>query len=313
MRIFVAGATGAVGQNLLPMLVAAGHEVIGSTRSPSKAAAIERTGAEVVVMDGLDRESVRRAIGESTPNVVVHQMTSLAALKSMKKFDQEFATTNRLRSEGTDLLLAAAEESGVERFIAQSFTGWTNERSGSLIKDESDPLDPTPTQPSRETLAAIRHVEQVVPAAALEGLVLRYGLFYGPGTSIAPGGDTLEAIRKRRVPIIGDGAGLSSFIHTYDAATATARAIDHGAPGLYNIVDDEPAASSVWLPYVAEVLGVKPPMRVPTWLGRAAAGEHVVSMMTLARGSSNAKAKRDLDWQLKYPSWRDGFQASLAT
>jgi len=304
MRVFVAGATGAVGQHLVPALVAAGHQVTATTRSAAKAAALEGTGATAAVVDGLDRAAVRAAVEAAEPDVIMHQMTALTNLKGVRdfrRFDQSFAATNELRTRGTDYLLEAAQATGVQRFIAQSYIGWNNERTGTLVKTEADPLDPAPIAVTTQTMAAIKHVEDVVPKAG--GIVLRYGSFYGPGASMA----MLDAVRKRQMPVIGTGAGVWSFTEIGDAASAAVAAISHGAPGIYNIVDDEPAPVAEWLPYLARCLDAKRPMKVPVWLGRLLAGEVIVAQMTQVRGSSNAKARRDLGWAPAYPSWRDGF------
>jgi 2-alkyl-3-oxoalkanoate reductase len=307
MRIFVAGAAGAIGQHLLPQLTAQGHQVTATTRSPAKLELLRGLGAEPLVVDGLDAAAVGEAVARSEPEVVVHQMTSLAGVLSLRRFDKEFAATNRLRTDGTDHLLAAAAAAGARRFIAQSYTGWPNVRAGGPVKSEDDPLDPAPPAAQRESLAAISRLERVVPSAApMQGIVLRYGSLYGPGASDA----VFSLIRKRRVPIIGDGAGIWSFLHVYDAATATVAALDRGEPGVYNIVDDEPASVAEWLPFLAQAVGAKAPRRLPAWLGRLAAGEVVVSMMTQIRGSSNAKAKRELGWRPAWPSWRQGFTAT---
>ena len=309
MKVFVAGAAGAIGRQILPQLAAQGHQVTATTRSPGKAAILRELGAEPVVVDGLDAVAVGEAVARAEPEVVIHQMTSLAGSFNLRNFDKMFAVTNQLRTEGTDHLLAAAVAAGVRRFVAQSYTGWSNMRSGGPVKTEDDPLDPSPPAMQRESLAAIRHVERVVPAASpLQGIVLRYGSFYGPGAS----DDFVDLIRKRRVPVIGDGAGIWSFLHIRDAAAATIAALEHGAPGVYNVVDDEPASVAEWLPYVARAVGAKAPRRVPVWLGRLAAGEVGVSMMTQIRGSSNAKAKRELGWSPAWPSWREGFSRGLA-
>jgi nucleoside-diphosphate-sugar epimerase len=309
MRVFVAGAAGAIGQQLLPQLVAQGHQVTAATRSPAKAGRLRELGAEPAVVDGLDAMAVGEAVARAEPDVVVHQMTALAGAFDLRHFDRTFAVTNQLRIQGTDHLLAAAAAAGVRRFIAQSYTGWTNIREGGPVKTEDDPLDPDPPAAQREALAAIRHLEQVVLGAApIEGIVLRYGSFYGPGASDA----LVGPIRKRRVPIIGDGAGVWSFLHVSDAAAATVAALERGRPGAYNVVDDDPATVAEWLPFVAQAVGAKPPRRVPVWLGRLAAGEVGVSMMTQIRGSSNALAKRELGWQPAWPSWRQGFSRGLA-
>jgi 2-alkyl-3-oxoalkanoate reductase len=311
MRVFVAGATGAVGKRLVPALVTAGHDVVGTTRSAAKADQIRDAGAEPVVLDVLDADAVYAAVAEARPEVVVHQATSLSAMgTNLRKFDAYFAQTNRLWREGTDHLLAAARDAGVRRIIVQSYTGWPNARVGGPVKTEDDPLDPDPPKACRQTLAAHRYVGETVPAAeGIEGIVLRYGAFYGPGTSLWPGGAHVEAIRKRRFPIIGAGTGVWSLVHIDDVATATVAAAERGAPGVYNIVDDEPAPVADWLPYLAETVGAKPPRHVPIWLGRLAGGDFAVSIMNEIRGSSNAKAKRELGWQPKYSSWREGFKS----
>jgi 2-alkyl-3-oxoalkanoate reductase len=303
MRVFVAGGTGVIGQYLVPGLISAGHEVTASTRSALKANQLKNQGATPVVVDGLDREGVIKAVTTAQPEVIIHQMTSLTSLKGFRHFDKDFAVTNELRSKGTDYLLDAAAQAGTRRFIAQSFVGWTNGWSGSQIKTETDPLDPHPLAVTTNSLAAIRHVEEVVPDTATEGLVLRYGVLYGHGASEA----MLEAVRKRQLPLIGGGTGTWSFTEVTDAASATVAAVTRGAPGIYNVVDDDPAPVSQWLPYLASSLGAKPPMRAPAWLGRLLGGEMTVAMMTELRGASNEKAKRELGWTPAYPSWRDGF------
>ncbi|MFH5824297.1 NAD-dependent epimerase/dehydratase family protein [Georgenia sp. AZ-5] len=313
MRIFLAGATGALGRRLVPQLREAGHDVVGTTTSPAKVESLSRAGVVPVLMDGLDGAAVRRAVLEARPDVVVHQFTALARMGTPRHLDKAFALTNRLRTEGLDHLLAAAREAGAGRIVAQSFTGWTNERAGGPVKDETDPLDPHPAATSRATLAAIRHLEETVTAAeGIDGLALRYGALYGPGTGIAPGGELLEALRARRFPLIGGGTGIFSFVHVDDAAAATVLALDRGGPGVYNIVDDEPAPVREWLPYAADVIGARRPVPVPAWLARPLAGEHVVSMMTVARGSSNAKARRELGWAPGHRTWREGFRVALA-
>ncbi|HYJ67503.1 MAG TPA: NAD(P)-dependent oxidoreductase [Nocardioidaceae bacterium] len=313
MRVFVAGATGAVGRRLIPALVEAGHDVIGTTRSAAKVDQVRAGGAEAVVVDVLDADAARAAVTEAKPDAVVHQATALASMgTNLRKFDAEFALTNRLRTEGTDHLLAAARDVGAQRFVVQSFTGWPNIREGSSVKTEDDPLDPDPPAACRETLAGIRYLDKTVPAAeGIDSLVLRYGGFYGPGTSLWDDGVHVAMVRKRRFPIVGTGAGVWSFVHMDDVASATVAGVERAAPGVYNIVDDDPAPVAEWLPYLAEVLGAKPPRRVPSWLGKLAGGSFAVSMMEQVRGSSNAKAKRELGWQPAYPSWRQGF-AELA-
>ena len=312
MKIFVAGATGVVGRQLVPMLVARGHEVTAMTRSPGKDASLRAIGATAVaVADGLDRESVLRAVTRSKPEVVVHQLTALAGTSDFKNFDRSFALTNQLRTEGTDHLLEGARAAGARRFVAQSYTGWPFAREGGPVKTEDDPLDPDPPARMRQTLEAIRHVEAVAQAAGIEGLALRYAGFYGPGTSVSPDGEIVAAVRKRKLPIVGSGAGVWSFIHIEDAAAATLAAIEGGAPGVYNIADDDPAPVSVWLPALAAAVGAKPPMRVPAWLAWPLAGAAGISMMTRIRGASNAKARREFSWELRYPSWRQGFRTGL--
>lgn len=312
MRVLLAGATGALGSSLLPMLLQAGHDVVGTTSTHAHLDGLRRAGAEPVLMDGLDAVSVTRAVTDARPDVVIHQLTALKGLTNLKKFDREFAVTNRLRTEGTDHLLAAAQESGAKRFVAQSFTGWTNPRTGGPVKTESAGLDPRPTAASRQTLAAIRHVEDVVVnAPGLTGIVLRYGGFYGPGTGISTGGDMLQMVHRRKLPVVGDGTGVWSLIHIEDAARATLQAVDHGDAGVYNVVDDDPAPVSEWLPALATAIGARPPRRIPVWLARLLVGEHGVSLMTQLRGSSNAKAKGELDWQPRYRSWREGFRSGL--
>jgi 2-alkyl-3-oxoalkanoate reductase len=312
MRVFIAGGTGAVGKRLVPLLASAGHDVHATTRSAGKVDDLRRLGAEPVVLDILDREAVEAAIAAARPEVIVHQATALADMSDFRKFAQEFAQTDRLRTEGTDNLLAEAAAAGVRRVVAQSFTGWTYARVGGPVKTEDDPLDPDPPDAGRGVLAAIRHVEErVTETRGLEGVALRYGGFYGPGTSLAERGVHLEAVRKRRFPVVGDGAGIWSFVHIDDVATATKAGIEGDATGIFNVVDDEPAPVSEWLPYLAAAIGAKPPRHVPAWVGKLAVGELGLSMMTEARGASNEKAKRELGWRLRYPSWRLGFTAGL--
>jgi 2-alkyl-3-oxoalkanoate reductase len=302
MRVFVTGATGAIGTRLVPQLVQRGHEVVGTSRSPAKAAQLRGQGAEAVVLDVLDRDAVREAVVAAQPDAIVHQATALSGLDDFRNFDRAFAETNRLRTEGTDALIAAGRESGVERFLAQSFAGWPYARVGGPVKTEGDPLDPTPVPTMRETLEAIRHLEEATVAAG--GIALRYGGFYG-----SPHDAQLELVRKRRFPIVGDGGGIWSFVHLDDAAAATALALERDEPGIYNIVDDDPAPVREWLPALASAIGAKPPRRVPRFLARLLAGEAGVALMTEIRGASNARAKRELGWTLRYPSWREGFAA----
>lgn len=303
MRVFVAGGTGAIGRQLIPALVADGHEVTASTRSADKSAELAAAGAVPIVMDGLDRDSVLAAVQKAEPEVIAHQMTSLGATKDFRRFDEEFAVTNELRTRGLDYLLEAARLAGTRRFIAQSFTGFTNEYTGTLVKTEDDPLNPDPPASASKTLAAIRHVDETVPGAAQEGLVLRYGLFYGHGSS----NGTLAAVRAGKFPVIGGGAGIWSFCEVTDAAAATRAAVTHGAPGIYNIVDDEPAPASEWVPFLARCVGAPAPQQISAELGREVAGEYLTAQMTVGRGSSNAKAKAQLGWAPHYASWREGF------
>jgi nucleoside-diphosphate-sugar epimerase len=305
MRIFVAGASGALGKQLVPRLVAAGHDVTGMTRSERGAAVVGELGARSVVADALDPDAVGTAVSEAEPEVIVHQLTALSGSLDFRRFERTFAATNRLRTEGTDHLISAARAAGVRRFVAQSYAGWPYERVGGPIKTEADPLATDPPASVRTTIAAIRHLEQAVMGADwLEGIVLRYGGFYGPGTSVTvePPSEQVEMIRKRKFPIVGNGAGVWSFIHIADAAEATAIAIERGERGIYNIVDDSPEPVSRWLPAMAEAVGAKPPWRLPRWLGRMAAGEAATVMMTEIRGASNAKAKRTLGWSPRHPS-----------
>jgi 2-alkyl-3-oxoalkanoate reductase len=303
MRVFVAGGAGAVGRYLVPTLVADGHKVVATTTSAAKAAGIASAGATPEVLDGLDRDAVLAAVQKAAPEVIIHQMTALTTLHDFRKFDQEFAVTNELRTRGTDNLLEAARLAGTRRFIAQSFTGFTNEYAGSLVKTEDDPLNPDPPASARQTLAGIRYVDQTVPGAVPEGIVLRYGVFYGHGASDG----ILGAVRAGQFPVIGGGAGIWSFCEITDAAGAAAAAVTRGAPGLYNIVDDEPAPAGEWVPYLARCLGAEAPQDVPASLGRELAGEFITAQMTVGRGSSNAKAKRELGWAPGYATWREGF------
>jgi nucleoside-diphosphate-sugar epimerase len=303
MRVFVAGASGAIGTRLVPQLIDRGHEVIGTFRSPGNAERVRALGAEPIALDLLDARAVRKAVLESEPEAIVHQATALADARFSRNLDRSFAPTNRLRTEGTDALLAAAREAGVRRFIAQSFASFRYAREGGPVKTENDPLDPNPPAGAGETNAAMRHLDQAVTDAG--GIVLRYGGFYG-----ASNDGLLEPVRKRRFPIVGNGGGVSSFIHLDDAAAATVLALEHDGAGIYNIVDDEPAPVREWLPVLANVLGAKPPRHVPRWLARLVAGEGAVMMGTESRGASNAKAKRELGWTLRYPSWRQGFTAA---
>jgi nucleoside-diphosphate-sugar epimerase len=312
MRVFVAGATGAIGKQLVPRLVAAGHEVHGMTRSESKQATLHDLGAVPVVADALDPDQVAKAVGGVRPDVIVEELTAAPAKLDLRHFDHDFALTNRLRTEGTDHLLSAGQAVGVRRFVAQGVGGYAAyARTGGPVKSEEDPLDPAPAREMRHTQAAIRHLEEAVLGAQwTEGIVLRYGAFYGPGTSMAPGEEQFELVRRRKYPLVGDGGGVWSFVHIADAAEATVAAIEYGSRGVYNVVDDDPAPVAEWLPALAQIVGAKKPMRVPRFIGRLFAGEAGVVMMTDVRGASNAKAKRELGWLPRHASWRQGFAAA---
>jgi len=314
MKIFVAGATGAIGRRLVPLLVAGGHDVTGTTRKQTHVDAIRAAGAQPVVVDALNRDAVIAAIREARPEVVIHQLTAIPARLNLRKFDEEFAQTNRLRMEGTDNLIAGARAAGVRRFIAQSYAAWPYARVGSLVKTEDDPLDTDPPEKMRDSLDAIRHLEAAVLDLAkdgMTGIVLRYGGFYGPGTSLGKDGSTVEEVRKRHFPLVSGANGIWSFIHIDDAAQATLAAVERGAHGIYNITDDEPAPVSEWLPALAADLGAPPPMHLPRFIARLAVGKHGLIMMTEIRGASNAKAKRELGWTPRWASWRSGFRAGL--
>jgi nucleoside-diphosphate-sugar epimerase len=302
MRVFVAGASGAIGSALVPQLIQHGHEVVGTYRSPGHREPVQAMGAEPVALDLLDTRAVRKAVLEAHPDAIVHQATALANMRWSRRLDRTFTQTNRLRTEGTDALMAAAREAGVQRIVAQSFASLRYVRDGGPVKTEDDPLDPHPPAGSEQSNAAMRHLEDVVTAAG--GAALRYGGFYGATSDALPG-----LIRKRRFPIVGNGGGVWSFIHLDDAAAATVLALEQGASGIYNVVDDEPAPVREWLPFASDILGAKPPRHFPLWLARLAAGQGAAIMGVEARGASNAKAKRELGWTLRYPSWRDGFRA----
>ena len=312
MKVFVTGGTGAIGKFLLPLLVENRHEVVALTRSATKAVQLEDGGVSAVIADPLNKQKLTAAVRRAEPDVIIHQLTALSGVGNFRKFDQEFALTNRFRTEVTDTLLAAARTIGTRRFIAQSYCGWPYAKQGGPVKTEEEPLDPKPPESFTKTLAAIRYLEDKVGSTTfLEALALRYGMFYGPGTAIGKGGAILKMARKRRFPIIGGGGGIWSFIHILDAARATVAAISRGAPGIYNIVDDEPAKVAIWLPALAKAVEAKPPYRIPHWLGELTIGKGGVSIMTQIRGCSNAKAKRELNWTPIYPSWRIGFVDGL--
>jgi nucleoside-diphosphate-sugar epimerase len=305
MRVFVTGASGAIGSRLVPQLIDAGHEVIGTHHSPRSAERLRMLGAKPVLLDLLDARAVREAVFEHEPETIVHQATALANAKFGRNLDKTLARTSELRTTGTDLLVAAAREAGVRRFVAQSVAFWRYAREGGPVKSEEDRLDPRPPARTRQTLAAMTHLEQTV--TDFGGIALRYGAFYG-----AVNDGLIEPVRKRQFPIVGDGGGIFPWIHLDDAASATVIAIEHDGPEIYNVVDDDQAPIREWLPVLAHALGARPPRRFPTWLARLVAGEALVVMSTEARGASNAKAKRELGWKPRHPSWREGFPATYA-
>lgn len=312
MKVLVTGGTGAIGSFLLPLLLENKHEVVALTHSVTKAPLLEDSGVSAVIVDPLDKDRLVAAVRRAEPEVIIHQLTALSGVGNFRKFDQEFALTNRFRTEVTDTLLAAARTIGTRRFIAQSYCGWPYAKKGGPVKTEEDPLDPNPPESFTKTLAAIRYLENKISGTTfLEALALRYGMFYGPGTAIGKGGAIVKMVRKRRFPIIGGGGGVWSFIHLIDAARATVAAISRGAPGIYNIVDDEPAKVATWLPALANAVEAKPPYRIPHWLGELTIGKAGVSIMTQIRGCSNAKARHQLNWTPIYPSWRIGFVDGL--
>jgi nucleoside-diphosphate-sugar epimerase len=311
MHVFLAGATGAIGRPLTRLLTSNGHTVVGTTRSAAKADALRALGAEPVVLDGLDRDAVIAAVAAAEPDAIVHEMTAIESLADLRHPDRAFAATNRLRTEGTDNLLAAARAAGVERVLVQSFVGWPFAREGGPVKDEDAPLDPHPPKRLRTMHDAIRQLERATTEAG--GIVLRYGGFYGPGTSVAPGGEQWEMARTRKAPTVGDGNGVWSWVQVEDAAAATVAALERGRAGeIFHVCDDDPAPTREWVPVLCAAAGGKPPRHVPRWVGRLV-GEHVVVMTCEIRGGSNAKAKRELGWTLRWPSWRQGFPALAQT
>ena len=305
MRVFVAGGTGVVGRRLVPQLVARGHQVAATTSNPARLEVLERLGADAVLMDGLDATSVAAAVAAARPDVIVHQMTAITGKPDMRHMDRWFATTNQLRIEGTDHLLAAARAGGVSHVVAQSYGSWNGIRQGGWVKTEEDPLDPMTGTAAHPVMQAILHLEKAVVEAG--GAALRYGWLYGPGAT----DDLVETVRRRQFPLVGSGGGHCSWVHADDAASATVLAVEQGAKGIFNVVDDEPAPASEWLPHLAASVGAKPPLRVPTWLARLLAGKVAVMMMTEGRGFSNAKARRELGWQPAFASWRRGFREGL--
>lgn len=301
-----------MGRHLLPILVENKHDVIALIHTPEKGRIVEELGARPIIADVFKKDELLKAIQNTKPEIVIHQLTALTGTGNFKKFDKEFALTNRFRTEVLDTMLEAARNSGARRFIAQSFCGWPYERKGGPVKTEADPLDPEPPKSFSQSLAAIRHLEQAVTTAKnIEGFVLRYGIFYGPGTGFSKDGAIVETVRNRKLPIVGNGDGTWSFVHMKDVAMATLATITNGFPGIYNIVDDEPAPVKTWLPYLAEAVHAKAPRKLPVWLARFFIGDGGVSMMTKIRGASNQKAKKELGWQPIYKSWRQGFLEGL--
>lgn len=312
MKIFLTGCTGAIGRALIPMVTADGHDVVGLVRTSSKTRVVEALGARAVVGNPLNKHDLTDAIEKAQPDVVINQLTALQNGINFRKFDESLALTNRFRTEVTDTMLAAARHVGARRVLVQSYCGWPFAREGGPVKSEYDPLDPDPPSNCRKTLDAIRHQEDAVcNSKDIEAIALRYGAFYGPGTGIADDGPMVELLRHRKMPLVGNGAGVWSFIHIHDAARATVHALSRGNSGIYNVVDDDPAPVSEWLPVLASAVGAKPPRRIPVWLARLAIGDVGVSMMTQVRGGSNTRAKRELDWTPSFPSWRDGFNTGL--
>jgi nucleoside-diphosphate-sugar epimerase len=313
MKVFVAGGTGVVGVRLVPALVARGHEVVATTRSPSKGERLRSMGAEPVVLDAFDESAVKEALARFAPEVIVNELTALPDRVDMRRIERDFEATNRLRTEGNDHLVRAAQDVSARRFVAQSYAAWPYERRGGPVKTEDDPLDPDPPRELHRALDAIRHLERAVLGAAdLDGVALRYGAFYGPDTSLAVGGSVVETIRARRFPIVGSGEGVWSFVHIDDAASATLAAIEGEATGVFNVTDDEPAAVREWLPVLADAIGAPSPRHIPTWLARPLIGQAGVAAMTNIRGASNAKVKREFGWSPSHPSWREGFRTALA-
>ncbi|RZU42004.1 NAD-dependent epimerase/dehydratase family protein [Edaphobacter modestus] len=312
MRIFLAGASGAIGRTLVPLLVQEQHEVYGAFRNPAHQERVQSLGATPVVLDALDGQAVNHILGEIQPQVVIHQLTAIPAHLDLRHIDRDFEPTNRLRTEGTRNLATAAVHAGVEKFIAQSFAGWPYARRGIILKTEEDDLDPTPPPKMKAMLDAIEALEHtVLRERGFTGIVLRYGPLYGPHSSIASDGTMVEDLRMHKIPLIGQGTGVWSFLHLHDAATATVAALTHAQHGIYNIVDDDPAPVLEWLPFLAQCVNAKPPMHIPNWLATAAVGEHAVALMNDIRGVSNAKARKELNWTPKWSSWRQGFREGL--
>jgi nucleoside-diphosphate-sugar epimerase len=311
MRIFFAGATGVIGRRVLPLLVAGGHEVTAMTRSDSRAGALRESGAAPVVCDVFDADGLRSAMEAARPEVVLHELTDLPPALDPRKLEEQAAGNDRIRTEGTRNLVAGAVAAGARRMVAQSIA-FAYEPTGSDLKTEDDPLWDDAAWPLKRSVEALRELDDAVTrTAGIEGLVLRYGFFYGPGSAYAPDGHFAREARRRRFPVVGKGTGIFSFIHVDDAAAATVAAIERGAPGIYNVVDDEPAPFREWVPAYAEALGAKRPRRVPVWLARLVAGGYSVHLATEMHGAANAKAKAELGWEPRYPSWREGFRTAL--
>jgi nucleoside-diphosphate-sugar epimerase len=312
MKVFVTGATGAIGGQLVPMLIEHGHEVVAMTRSPEKAGPLRAIGAGPVVADGLDRDAVVEAVVRAAPEAIVHEATALSGRFDFKHFDRFFEQTNRLRTRGTDILLEAARAAGTRQIVAQGYAGWPYRSDSPTRATEDEPFEPGLPEEMRSTVDAMRHLEAAVLGATdLRGVVLRYGSFYGPETSLWVDGDIVQVVRKRLMPVVGDGAGVWSFVHVHDAAAATVRALERSATGVYNIVDDEPAPVGEFLPELSRIVGAKPPRRIPAWLAKPLIGEAGIWLMTRVRGVSNAKAKAELGWTPGYPSWRTGFREGM--
>jgi nucleoside-diphosphate-sugar epimerase len=310
MRVYVAGGSGAIGRRLIPQLIAAGHDVVATTGSKRRVEDLKLLRAQPLVVDGLDEGAVIKSVCLAKPGVVINEMTALATATNLRNFDRAFARTNELRTKGNSHLIRAAQIAQVRGLISQSYTGWANAREGDPVKAEEDALDQRPPKAMRRSLEAIAYLEQAVTGTdRIEGIALRYGSLYGPGTAFST--DYVDQVRKRRLPLNGSGAGIWSFVHIDDAAAATVLALERGSRGVYNVVDDDPAPVSEWLPFLAGVLDAKPPRKIPVWLARLIAGDAITSMSTRIHGSSNAKARRELRWEPRYRSWRDGFREAL--
>jgi len=310
VKVLVAGASGAIGRPLVTRLLDAGHEVIGTTRREERAAALRALGAQAVVCDLLDGARAREVVLDARPDAIVDELTSLPQADFDVRRRDIYDANDRIRSEGTGALLSAAAEAGVRRYVLQS-VAFLYAPEGGPVKDEAArPWTDAPA-PFGRSVGVLVENERKLAAAPLEGIVLRYGFFYGPGTHYASGGAIAEQVRARRFPLVGRATGVSSFVHVADAAAATALALERGGPGVYNVVDDEPAPLRDWLPAYAAALGAKPPRRVPAWLARLLAGPYIAAAATELRGAANAKARAELGWAPLLPSWREGFRAHL--